>query len=192
VAWGSVITAAIVMGVLIFLAHRKLEQVRSQVEEEQKKLTKVQTERTEAEKARDTARQLAENYQSILSNVSKATVLAAATDATAKSGAGTLLPRVYLQIVNEDDRDYAKQVGTMLQDHGLPVLGVEYVPKAAGLKQTQVRYYKKAEEPEAGRILGLLRQSGESGAILVPLNLENTTKVRPNHFEVWFVSRAAR
>jgi len=192
VAWGSVITAGIVMAVLIFLAQRKLEQVRRQVEGEEERLTKVQKERAKAQTERDTARQLAQNYQSILSNVTKTTALAAATDATAKSGAGTLFPRVYLQIVNEDDRDYAKQVGKMLQDHGLLVLAVEYVSKAAGLKQTQVRYYKKAEEPEAERIRDLLKQSGETGAITVYLKQDNNTKVRPNRFEVWFASHAAR
>ncbi len=106
--------------------------------------------------------------------------------------AADLLPRVYMQIVDENDRDYAKQIASRLTAAGVLVLGIQYVPKAAGLTKTDVRYYRKVDEPEAQTIVGVLNEGGETSARANYLvGNENSAKVRPNHFEVWLANRSA-
>ena len=103
--------------------------------------------------------------------------------------ASALLPRVYLQIVNQDDRDYANEIRDRLIAGGILVLGIQYVPKAAGLTKTDVRYYRKADEPEAQKIVDLLKNAG--AAPIPPKYLpgyEDSTTIRPNHYEVWLAN----
>jgi len=52
-----------------------------------------------------------------------------------------------------------------------------------------VRYYKKAEEAGALRIQGVLEAAGVPSTT-VYLNLENNTRVRGNHFEIWCPANA--
>ena len=108
---------------------------------------------------------------------------------TADPNAAQLLPRAYLQIVDAADREWAKEIGRTLQAAGIIALGVEYVPKSAGLKRTDVRYYKTSERAGAETIVALLKDAGVD-ASLIYLNQEGNTKVRPNHFEVWFAAGA--
>ncbi len=113
-----------------------------------------------------------------------------AVEAAVSSQSATLLPRVYMQIVNQNDRDYANRIKQRLTAASVWVLGIEYVPTAAGLKMTEVRYYSEADEPEAQKILGVLKDAGEKSArVQYLVGLENSTKARPNHFEVWLASR---
>ena len=99
-----------------------------------------------------------------------------------------LLPRVYMQILDDADRPAAQIIAADLQKAGMIVLGVETVTKAAGkLRQTEVRYYKKSEEPTAKRITAVLQSAGYRDAKPVYLGLEDSTKVRANHYEVWLL-----
>jgi hypothetical protein len=102
----------------------------------------------------------------------------------------SLVPRVYMQIVNENDRGRAREVAQLLRGAGMIVPGIEYVQ--TDLKTTQVRYYKKAEEATALQIVDLLqKKAGYPDTKLVNLGLENNTKVRPNHFELWLAPKRA-
>jgi hypothetical protein len=112
-----------------------------------------------------------------------------AVEAAVNTQSATLLPRVYMQIVNENDRDYANQIKGRLTAASVLVLGIEYVPRATGLKTTEVRYYSQADAAEAQKILGVLKDAGEKSAQVQYLGLESST-VRPNHFEVWIASRS--
>jgi hypothetical protein len=103
-----------------------------------------------------------------------------------------LPPRVYLQIVTAGDRAYARAVGERLDASGFRVLGVEYVRNAAPLRNTELRYYKRADEPDAQRLLQALRAAGEPNAVLLYLGLENNTRVRPRHYEIWFAAGAGQ
>lgn len=76
-----------------------------------------------------------------------------------------------------------------LQQAGVIPVGIEHVPAAAGLRRFEVRYYKKAEEPGATRILAAIAKAGVP-AEPVYLNLENNTRVRGNHFEIWCPANA--
>ena len=57
------------------------------------------------------------------------------------------------------------------------------------LKRFEVRYYKKAEEAAARRIISVLENAGVP-ATPVYLNLENNTRVRRNHYEIWCPNNA--
>lgn len=103
-----------------------------------------------------------------------------------------LPPRVYMQIVAAGDRAYALRVGERLDSAGFTVIGVEHVRNAAPLRNTELRYYKRADEPDAQRLLQALRAAGEPNAVLLYLGLENNTRVRPRHYEVWFAPGAGQ
>lgn len=152
-------------------------------------------ERREAEIARDLAMkqkaQAEQNaaslmaYVQLLSKVPKKDIQAAVDSQVGASPH----PRVFMQIVNENDRDYAKQISARLTAAGILVLGIQYVPQAASLQTTDVRYYRKSDEAEAERILGLVKDAGQKSArMLIPAGQENTTVVRPNTFEVWLAN----
>jgi hypothetical protein len=91
--------------------------------------------------------------------------------------------------VDDADRQWARNLSDRLQNAGVIPVGVELVPAAAALKRFEVRYYKKAEEAGATRILGVLEAAGVP-AQPVYLNLENNTRVRGNHFEIWCPANA--
>jgi hypothetical protein len=113
-------------------------------------------------------------------------------EAAVSSQSAALLPRVYMQIVNQNDRDIANQIKDRLTSIGVLVLGIQYAPKAAGLKTSDVRYYRKVDEAEAQKILGVLKDAGEESPRLQYLpGFEDSTTVRPNHFEVWLASQTS-
>src|SRR5262245_41584437 len=93
VAWGSVIAAALVMGILILLAYQHLHDVRTQVAAENLKLDELKKENAALEKKLVDARRQRDNYQSIVQSVPKDTAIAAAQQATSKSSPTALLPR---------------------------------------------------------------------------------------------------
>jgi hypothetical protein len=191
VAWGSVIAAGLVMALLISVAYQQLRDVRAQVDEETKKLGDLKLQKAALEKELVAARRQRDNYQNIVQTLPKDAAIAAAQQATSKSSPAALLPRVYLHIVDDADREYAKRQEKLLEENGFLVLGVEYV-KNVTLKNTQVRFYTKNQQPVAERILDILKKHGEANAVTNNLGLENVAKTRPNQFEVWFMSQAAR
>jgi hypothetical protein len=102
----------------------------------------------------------------------------------------SIVPRVYMQIVDENDRGRAREVAQLLRAAGMIVPGIEYVQ--TDLKTTQVRYYKKAEEATALQIVDLLqKKGGYPDTKAVNLGLENNTRIRPNHFELWLAPKRA-
>jgi hypothetical protein len=140
----------------------------------------------EGDKARQEAAKLAASLQ-LLSNV-KGKDIQAAVDS--QSSAAALLPRVYIQIVNENDRAFAKQVAARLTESGVLIVGIQYVPAAASLQLSDVRYYRTADQPEAQKILDVIKAAG-ANPVPQPKYLkgyEDSTKVRPNHYEVWLAS----
>jgi hypothetical protein len=94
------------------------------------------------------------------------------------------VPRAYVQILDEDDRQWARNLSDRFQNAGVIPVGIEYVKDSARLGRFEVRYYKKAEEAGASRIVEIMRDAGVT-AELKYLNLETNTRVRANHFEVW-------
>ena len=145
----------------------------------------------QAMRAREQAKEIAEQAKQIaallqvLSNLNGEEVEAALNS----QSAARLLPRVYMQIVNENDRDHAKQIAARLIAEGVLVLGIEVVPKKTGSTKTEVRYYRKADEPEAHKIADVLKNAGQKSARVQYLSqYENDPKIRPNRFEVWLAN----
>jgi hypothetical protein len=98
--------------------------------------------------------------------------------------------RVYLHILREDDRPHALEVGRRLEASGFSVLGVEHVRRSAPLMNTELRYYKQADEEDGTRLLAALKAAGEESAAMLYLGLERDTRVPPRTYEVWFAPRA--
>jgi hypothetical protein len=193
ISWLSVLAAAIVLAVLIFAADRHLEDAQAKKTEALEKAAVEQNrvEQLKKEEARLTGQikqlqPLVENY--------RAQVRAEPGPATQREvqlplGPGVEVPakpRVFLQIVTPEDREYAKQMGQRLVEAGFEVLGIEYVGRAAALKNTEVRYYKKTDEPDAVKLRDALAAAGVKSPTPLYLGLENNKKVRPKTYEVWF------
>jgi hypothetical protein len=129
---------------------------------------------------------------SVLGNVGIKQAQAAVDQELARNpSAANVLPRVYLQIVVESDRDHAREMGMKLRQAGFVVLGIEYVEHAARQATTDVRYYRRDDEENARKIADVLSQAGEGLVRTKYLpDHENDPRVRPNHYEVWFASRS--
>jgi hypothetical protein len=196
VAWLSLAVAATLVGLLIFGGWWQVSRLRDEagrLEIQQADLVKeIAAQRSELERVET---QL-EDRQAALSTMISAYRrtsdqarggLETALDADPKATA--LVPRAYIQIVDEGDRQWARNLSDRLAQAGIIPVGIEHVPKAASLRRFEVRYYKKAEEPGADRILGVLGSVGVP-ATTVYLNLETNTRVRGNHFEIWCPANA--
>jgi hypothetical protein len=194
-AWLSVAAAAAVLGVIVFSGARRiattnelLAGLQGKVGAEEKRLQELQQANAKLKEENEKFGRLNENYRASVAAQSEARlppVLVAPGPVI-----GTQ-PRVYLQIVAQEDRQRAEAVGARLGTQGFRVMGIELVERAARLRNTEVRYYKKIDEAGATRLLNALQSAGESSATLLYLNLENA-RVRPNHYEVWFAARSGR
>lgn len=208
--WGSVLVASAIVLVLIAVSHRELQRVRGDVSQAQADLAEVnkkrrsaanelknaeaqrdaakaerdvaEKERNAAKAERDTAKAQSSIYHSIVQQVPEP-VLRRADIATSAA----IAPRIYPQIVREQDRAYATRIGNALSAAGFVVLGMSVEKGAAkGLKQTEVRFYKQADHEEADRVAEALRAAGVDSVKVVDLKMDNNTHVRPRHYEVWF------
>lgn len=97
----------------------------------------------------------------------------------------TLLPRVYLHIQREEQREKAKSIATALQKQGYLAPGIENV-RVNRLEQTVVRYFRQAEKDEVTQIVKTLQVLGVKAAPQFISGSEDSTKMRPRHYEVWF------
>jgi hypothetical protein len=191
VAWLSLAVASILVGVLIFGAWSQLRRMRLEVAGlEQEQATLVS--RTEEQKA--ALARVESEFREKQSALSTLIGAVRRTDEPAREGlvtaldadpqATVLVPRAYVQIVDAEDRQWARNLSDRLQHAGVIPVGIEQVPAAAALRRFEVRYYKNAEEPGAQRIVTVLEKAGVP-ATKVYLNLETNTRVRGNHFEIW-------
>jgi hypothetical protein len=100
-------------------------------------------------------------------------------------------PRVYIQISDESQRSIGKSLQGALVNSNFLAPGVENVGRKGNTyipPQTEVRYYREEELPDAQRLISIIKGLN----IGLPLN-ENPQKIsgtgrgtRPGHFEVWF------
>lgn len=196
VAWLSLAIASVLVGVLIFGAWWQVSRLRSDAVILEGKRVDLQTAITTKEEqlagleARVREREAA--LSTIISAYRRTTDqarggLEIALDADPKATA--LVPRAYIQIVDEGDRQWARNLSDRLQRAGVIPVGIEHTPRAAGLRQFEVRYYKKVEQPGAEKILAVLGSVGVPAATKY-LNLETDTRVRGNHFEIWCPANA--
>jgi hypothetical protein len=189
-AWLSLLVVAVLIGALVFGAWFELRAQRAELATlaDQKAKLDVATQAQKAQLERLDAE--IKQRQAAMSTL----IGAVRTDSRTLSGVGTaldknpsavtLVPRAYVQILDEGDRQWARNLSDRFQNAGVIPVGIEYVTLSAPLKQFEVRYYKKAEEEGASRIVAIMKEAGVP-AELKYLNLETNTRVRANHFEVW-------
>lgn len=208
-AWGLVGLAVVVLAVMLVTGANRLSAIRAQTLVESDSVSTLLREKQRLTTEIASLRPLVENYRTSLAADSanipadtQAVVAPPDSQLVVRPGpdprqtASRPPPgppaRVYLQVVTPGDRAHAAVVGERLERAGFQVLGTEYVARAPRLRNTELRYYKKADEPDAQRLLQALRAAGEESAVLLYLGLENNTRVRPRHYEVWFAAGAGQ
>jgi hypothetical protein len=196
IAWVSLAIAAVLVSVLIFGGWWQVRQLRAEagtLEQQRTELvTAIEGQRTELAQLEADVKEKQAALSTLISAYRRTTDQArsgfeTALDADPK--ATVLVPRAYVQIVDEGDRQWARNLNDRLQNAGIIPVGIEHVPRAAGLKRFEVRFYKKAEEAGAQRIVNVLEEVGVP-ASPVYLNLEGNTRVRANHYEIWCPANA--
>src|SRR6266849_6985486 len=179
----TIVTIALAAGVLLF----SIRAIRKQINDEQAKLELVKQKRIEAEPK---LASLNEEYQLTVqrNNLSRTALnelppekreeLLQKAEVINRTNPDT--PKVYLQILDNNQRDQANGISGMLKRNGFKVQGAAWVrvPVVAP-KQTQVKYFRSDYADEAQKIVTLLKQSGIQ-AMSVSLNA--TT----GQIEVWF------
>lgn len=107
------------------------------------------------------------------------------------SSYGNFKPRVYIQISDESQREIAKSLqSTLLNEHFLAP-GIENVGRKGNIyipPQTEVRYYREEELPDALRLISMLKNQN-TGLLIneVPQKVPGSGRgTRPGHFEIWF------
>ena len=197
-AWLSVAIAALLVGALIFGGWWQVTRLRSEagtleqqraglvrsIEGQQAQLVQLEAEVRQRQAALST---MISAYRRTSDQARSG--LATALDADPK--ATVLVPRAYVQIVDEADRPWARNLSDRLQNAGIIPVDIEHVPRAKGLRRFEVRYYKHADEPGAQRIVKVMADAGVP-ASTVYLNLEGNTRVRAYHYEIWCPENARR
>jgi hypothetical protein len=198
VAWLSLAVAAILVGALIFGAWWQVSRLRGEaaaLERRQSELVAgIAAKETELVELEAKVRDAEAARTALISGYRRADDQArrgfeTALDADPKATA--IVPRAYVQIVDEGDRQWARNLSDRLQQAGVIPVGIEHTPRAAGLRQFEVRYYKDSEQAGAERIRQVLERAGVP-AITRDLNLDSNTRVRANHFEIWCPANARR
>jgi hypothetical protein len=102
---------------------------------------------------------------------------------------------VNYQITRQVDRDYAKSLAKEIDETkrgsdantAFPSGGVLVVPTAAGLKQTEIRYYHQDQVEAAALLQGLIKENGrdELSGKIVYIG-DKYPNLPPGRIEVWF------
>lgn len=96
------------------------------------------------------------------------------------TGRADLLPRVYIQVASEVQRDEARRIQGTLRDLGYQAPGIEFV--ASRLRRNELRYVHAADRAQAERLALDLQKAG----VLVTVVQVPGKNERPKHFELWF------
>jgi predicted negative regulator of RcsB-dependent stress response len=99
-----------------------------------------------------------------------------------------LPPRFYIKIADDSQKPMAQKAANALKQQGYLVPSIQNVGGDAQWDY-ELRYFRKGEEgmPPASDILTLLKQAtGITWQDGYNSRYENSTKIRPGHFEVWF------
>ncbi|HKS09485.1 MAG TPA: hypothetical protein VJS13_08070 [Pyrinomonadaceae bacterium] len=165
---------------------RELDEKTAAVDAKQKELVQVQKEVTQLQSDLQALKQFSAQVTGELSagNEVRAQEVVA-TSLRENLKVATLLPRVYLHIQSEEQRAKAKDIATSLQKQGYLAPGIESV-RVNRLEQTVVRYFRETEKDEATQIAKILQSLGVKAVPQYIKGSEDSTKMRPRHYEVWF------
>ena len=92
-------------------------------------------------------------------------------------------PRVYIHIANETQRAQAEAARSAIRAAGQVVPGIENV--GIGPNKTELRYFVESEAALAETISNELKAAGVDAPAIFARGFD-TSKIRPNHFELWF------
>lgn len=99
------------------------------------------------------------------------------------SGPSRILPRVYIQVTREDQRDRAMAIAEALVASDVLVPPIEV--KEKGPSTSQLRYFKRGEREEAEHLASVIRGlQPDTVGQYVP-GYEASTAIRPRHYELW-------
>lgn len=103
-----------------------------------------------------------------------------------------LKPRVYIHIQDEEQRKRAREIESKLEAAGFDVPDIEIVG-SRNIKVSEIRYFRDADESKANQAVGILQNMGISDlkARFVS-GSEKSTKIRPQHYELWFSADALK
>lgn len=115
------------------------------------------------------------------------------SDSTAESwlkSLSSLRPRIYIQIQSEQQKQKAEALREALRGKGYDAPGIELL-NVGPTANSEVRFFKKAEEEGANRILSLLQSSNVNNSVVTYIpGYEDSKKIRARHFEIWFAPDA--
>lgn len=178
-AWGGVLIAAAVFAVVIAAGRRELAVVAHKTAEKQEELRRT-------EERLDQVNKQLKTTAALFGQVSESARRRAVTDQLAATPASAAtLPRIYMHVVDPEDRLRARRLEHALAAAGYVVLGIEYV-RNVRLSTSDVRFYREAESTEAQRIAKVLTEQGVPGVRVNWLRqFADRDNIKQNHFEVW-------
>jgi hypothetical protein len=171
-----------------------IRQIRQQISKEQDALNSLKVER---QKTQDDLARLKQEYDATvqqlnvsrdLSHIALAQLPEEKQEALIKKAVEinqtpSDSPKVYLQILDNTQREQANGIGNRLKNAGFKFQGVEWVRVPVTLKQTQVKYFRSEFADEAQKITALLKQSGIQAT---PVGISTGA----GQIEVWFSADA--
>ena len=94
--------------------------------------------------------------------------------------------RAYIHIANEEQRPLAQSIANALREASIIVPGIQF--QKSSPSQSELRYFRNSEKIEAQGIAATI-QAVRPGieARYIP-GYENSTGIRPRHFELWIGS----
>jgi hypothetical protein len=99
--------------------------------------------------------------------------------------------RIYLQIARDQDRAQAEVAAKALRSAGLLVPGIELVAPNRVPTKNDLRYCAdKTDEATLTRIKAAVALAVSPQPVTIPLNPKACTKVRTNHFEIWYARQS--
>ena len=103
-----------------------------------------------------------------------------------------LRPRVYVHVRDREQENNARErLGTLSTGTRFVVPGIEVL--AQGPNRTEVRYFRRSEESGAAEIVAHLERAGITNVrSTFVAGYEESTRIRPGHYEVWFAPDALR
>jgi hypothetical protein len=98
-----------------------------------------------------------------------------------------LRARVYMHIQDEEQSEGAKEVGRQLKQARFLIPPIQNVGKRK-IVVAEVRYFRNNEvETQLGnQVVDILRRAGVNARLRYVSGFEDSTAMRPKHFEVWF------
>lgn len=99
-----------------------------------------------------------------------------------------LPPRVFIQIKNESQRPFAREIADILMREGFKVPGIERVKKEFRLLESELRFFRSDEQKEAHHITEIIQR--HSKLRVKPVDLSSTrfaksTGIDLRHYELW-------